>query len=69
MTGNEFRSFREKHQLKQTEFAALLGISRVTVYKNEQRGDQTIASDQLYTRALRDLDKELAEQASTNTGE
>lgn len=69
MTGNEFRAFREKHNLTQTAFAEALGITRITVYKNENRGDQPIASSQLYTRALRDLEKELAEKAETEAAE
>lgn len=62
MTGNQFKAFRKKHQLTQIEFADALGISRVTVYQQEKRGDKPVASEKMYVRMINDLERELNEK-------
>ncbi len=59
MEGKDVRAWRQQRGLSQKRLAALLGVDVVTVYRWEA-GDRK--PPLLLERALRDLDRELAEQ-------
>ena len=59
MEGSDVRKWREARGLSQRRLAALLGVDTVTVYRWEA-GDRK--PPLLLVRALRDLDRELAER-------
>lgn len=62
MTGEEFKKFRADYGLTQTELGDALGISRMTVAAQERRANERIASDVLYTLALKALAQDLKAQ-------